>query len=95
MVHRTDLLNELRRLVTSEEGDGEGQGKACELYLGSRVVECHPEEGVVVLEGGERVEGDIVIGADGINVRSFPSSPHYHVLLSESLPSGNSYSEKK
>ncbi|KZS90616.1 FAD/NAD(P)-binding domain-containing protein [Sistotremastrum niveocremeum HHB9708] len=67
MVHRTDLLNELRQLVTQPTSEGDGLGEACELYLGRRVVECHPEDGVVVLKGGERVEGDIIVGADGIN----------------------------
>ncbi|KAJ6493811.1 FAD/NAD(P)-binding domain-containing protein [Mycena vulgaris] len=46
---------------------GEGEGPPVKLHLGSEVVACNTEEGTIVLNGGEIVPADIVLGADGIN----------------------------
>ncbi|KAJ6561871.1 hypothetical protein B0H19DRAFT_1259512 [Mycena capillaripes] len=61
-VHRSDLYEELRRLVT-----GDGEGPPVNLRLGSKVLECDPEEGAITLNSGEVVQADLILGADGIH----------------------------
>lgn len=63
MVHRAHLHAALREKALS----GEGGGKPCRLRLSSRVLSVDPEQGEVLLAGGERVYGDIVLGADGVH----------------------------
>ncbi|KAF7374376.1 FAD/NAD(P)-binding domain-containing protein [Mycena sanguinolenta] len=60
--HRSDVHDELMRLAV-----GEGEGHPIELRLGSRVVDCSPEDGTVTLEGGQVIQADLVIGADGLH----------------------------
>ncbi|KAJ7624663.1 hypothetical protein FB45DRAFT_923989 [Roridomyces roridus] len=62
LCHRTDLHEELRRLAI-----GQGEGPPAKLRLGCKVIACDPEAGMVILEGGEAVEADVVLGADGIH----------------------------
>ncbi|KAJ6578003.1 hypothetical protein B0H19DRAFT_1229936 [Mycena capillaripes] len=61
-VHRSDLYEELKRLAT-----GDGEGPPANLRLGSKVLECDPEEGTVTLNSGEVVHADLILGADGIH----------------------------
>lgn len=58
------LHDELKRIATSEDGEGEPVA----LVAATKVVGVDSEEGVVKLEGGEEVRGDVVVGADGIYV---------------------------
>ncbi|PYI12702.1 monooxygenase [Aspergillus sclerotiicarbonarius CBS 121057] len=60
--HRQDLHVALRERATSVEYPG----VPAEVWTGRRVVGVDCEEGVVEMEGGERVLGDLVVGADGI-----------------------------
>ncbi|KAK3370620.1 hypothetical protein B0H63DRAFT_564736 [Podospora didyma] len=62
MVHRAHLHTALREKALSEDG----AGKPCTLRLSSRVVSVDAENGEVVLESGEKVTGDMVLGADGV-----------------------------
>ncbi|KAJ6561978.1 FAD/NAD(P)-binding domain-containing protein [Mycena capillaripes] len=79
-VHRSDLYEELKRLAT-----GDGEGPPAKLRLGSKVLECDPEEGTVTLSSGEVVHADLILGADGIN-----SVIRTHVLggVQKASPSG-------
>ncbi|KAL4931834.1 uncharacterized protein BDV17DRAFT_279945 [Aspergillus undulatus] len=61
--HRRDLHDALKRAALATNREGE----PAEIRVSSRVVGCDPLTGVVKLEGGEEVEGDIIIGADGIH----------------------------
>ncbi|KAJ6464839.1 FAD/NAD(P)-binding domain-containing protein [Mycena sanguinolenta] len=61
LCHRSDVHDELMRLAV-----GEGEGPPVELRLGTRVVDCSPEDGAVTLEGGQVIQADLVIGADGL-----------------------------
>ena len=74
LVHRAHLHSALWEKVISTEGSG----KPCTLRLGTKVVLVDPEEGEAILETGERVPGDLIIGADGVHVSvlylSSPSS---------------------
>jgi hypothetical protein len=67
--HRSDLHDELIRLATGESGGG----PPVQLLLNSKVATCDADGGIVTLADGEIVHADIVIGADGIHVRYFPS----------------------
>jgi salicylate hydroxylase len=63
MWHRQDLHAYLRRTAASTER----AGQPAILRTSARVVSCDCREGKVVLEDGEVLEADLVIGADGIH----------------------------
>jgi salicylate hydroxylase len=63
LCHRSDLYEELKRLAT-----GEGEGPPTIPRLGTTVVASDPEQGTVTLKGGEIIETDCILGADGIHV---------------------------
>ena len=67
LVHRVRLHDQLKLVATGEAG----AGKPAELHLSSKVVEVDPETGTLVLEKGDRIHADVIIGADGIYVSSF------------------------
>ncbi|KAF7323687.1 FAD/NAD(P)-binding domain-containing protein [Mycena kentingensis (nom. inval.)] len=64
MCHRSDLHTELLRLATSPEIDV--LGPPATLRTSSKVVACSPEAGCITIEGGEEINSDLVLGADGI-----------------------------
>ncbi|PYI12992.1 FAD/NAD(P)-binding domain-containing protein [Aspergillus japonicus CBS 114.51] len=65
LTHRVDLHNTLRATAAREV-----DGRKPNIRLCSRVVSVDAEAGVVSLECGETVTGDVIIGADGIHSRS-------------------------
>jgi len=52
----------------------EGGGKPCQLKLASKVVAVNPQLAEVTLENGEKLRGDLLLGADGVHVSL--SQPH-------------------
>ncbi len=62
--HRVDLHRGLRETATVENG----KGKAVEIRLGCEVESVDCGKGVVVVKGGERVQRDLVVIADGAHV---------------------------
>ena len=64
-MHRVDLHNELRRLVTEPDGPG----KPCQLHLATPVKECDPVGGTVTLSNGECLKAEVILAADGVQVR--------------------------
>ncbi|EWY94922.1 salicylate hydroxylase [Fusarium oxysporum NRRL 32931] len=66
LVHRVRLHQELKRLATSPEGPG----IPAVLRTSSRVVDVDTETATVFLQDGGKVQGDLVIGADGVHSRS-------------------------
>lgn len=60
--HRMDLHDALKKAALSTNRDGE----PVEIRVSSRVVGCDPLNGSVELENGDRLEGDVIIGADGM-----------------------------
>lgn len=66
LAHRVSLHSELKRFATCEEG----KGKPAVLKLRSKVVDVDPKEGTVVLESGERIQSDIIVGADGVHSKT-------------------------
>ncbi|KAE8825950.1 hypothetical protein HRS9122_10135 [Pyrenophora teres f. teres] len=71
LAHRVTLHSELKKMATSEQGEG----PPAVLRLRSKVVDVDPKEGVVILEGGERVQGDVIVGADGVHSKTRPRIP--------------------
>lgn len=69
MWHRQDLHGFFKRAATSCER----QGPPAIIRTSSRVIRCDCNAGKVTLESGELVEGDLIVGADGIHsvVRTF------------------------
>ncbi|KAL4768214.1 2-polyprenyl-6-methoxyphenol hydroxylase [Aspergillus nidulans var. acristatus] len=61
--HRRDLHDALKRAALATDREGE----AVEIRVSSRVVHCDPINGTVETEKGERIYGDVIIGADGIH----------------------------
>ncbi|KAF8176722.1 FAD/NAD(P)-binding domain-containing protein [Mycena galopus ATCC 62051] len=62
LCHRGDVHSEMMRIAV-----GEGQGPPVQLHLGSKVIDCHPEDGTIILDGGKIIHADLVIGADGLH----------------------------
>ncbi|KAJ7023169.1 FAD/NAD(P)-binding domain-containing protein [Mycena alexandri] len=80
LVHRSDLHTELYRLAT-----GPGEGPPATIHLSSKVIECHPDQGLITLSDGPVISSDLILGADGI--ASFVrTSVLGHVV--KSVPSG-------
>lgn len=71
LAHRVSLHSELKRLATSENG----RGKPAVLRTRSRVVDVDAAQGIVTLEDGEKIQSDIVVGADGVHSRTRAKIP--------------------
>lgn len=63
LVHRQALHTALRELAISENG----KGKPVQLHLSSRVKSADPEAARLIFEDGLEVQGDLIIGADGVH----------------------------
>ena len=63
MWHRQDLHTYLKKMATSTERNG----NPAMLRTSSRVSYCNCEDGKVILEDGEILEADLIVGADGIH----------------------------
>ncbi|RYO96261.1 hypothetical protein DL765_011642 [Monosporascus sp. GIB2] len=63
LAHRVDLHGALKRIAT----DPAGPGIPVAVHPGSRVVGYEPRAPSVTLASGEVIEGDVVIGADGVH----------------------------
>jgi 2-polyprenyl-6-methoxyphenol hydroxylase-like FAD-dependent oxidoreductase len=71
LAHRVSLHSELKRLATCEEG----KGKPAVLRTRCRVVDVDAKEGIVTLEDGEKLQSDVVVGADGVHSRTRAKIP--------------------
>ncbi|KAI1427037.1 hypothetical protein F5Y12DRAFT_783598 [Xylaria sp. FL1777] len=65
LVHRVDLHNSLRALA--EKGF---QGRSVKIHLNSKVESVTAETGEVHFQDGRTVQGDLVVGADGVHTRT-------------------------
>ncbi|KAF2132052.1 FAD/NAD(P)-binding domain-containing protein [Dothidotthia symphoricarpi CBS 119687] len=66
LAHRIHLHESLKKRATSEDGPG----KPAVLNTRSRVVDVDPQEGTVTLENGEKIHGDVIVGADGVHSKT-------------------------
>ncbi|EMC98606.1 hypothetical protein BAUCODRAFT_30880 [Baudoinia panamericana UAMH 10762] len=64
---RIELHNKLKQLVNSPKPSNERTRGSVRLQLSARVVEVDPASGRIRLEDGTEVEGDVVVGADGVH----------------------------
>jgi salicylate hydroxylase len=62
LFHRRDLHEALKSAAVSPMRAGD----PAIVRVTSRVVDCDVLKGTITLEGGEIVEGDVIIGADGM-----------------------------
>ncbi|CAH0021525.1 unnamed protein product [Clonostachys rhizophaga] len=69
LYHRQDLHTALKNAATSPDLPG----KPAEIRTASAVTGCDADEGTVTINGNEKIDADIIIGADGIRsvVRKF------------------------
>ena len=87
--HRVDLHNQLKLLALGEEGNG----TPAELHLSSAVESVEAEEGIVILENGEKHTFDLIVAADGVRVGRTRFPNRFHIKLTVgSHESENKYS---
>ncbi|CAG8918567.1 unnamed protein product [Penicillium salamii] len=61
--HRIDLHEALKAKATSHSGPG----VPVTIHLRSKVVDCDPEDPSLTLADGTEIQGDLLIGADGVH----------------------------
>jgi salicylate hydroxylase len=76
LCHRIDLHNALKEIATRKMGKGE----PVVIHLQSKVVGVDVERASLTLQTGENVEGDLILGADGVHVSAL-----FFSLYDESL----------
>ncbi|KAJ5632014.1 hypothetical protein N7490_008353 [Penicillium lividum] len=64
LYHRRDFHDVLRREATAQS---DLAGGSVEIRTASRVVSCDEHRGTVTLQNGDVIQGDLIIGADGIH----------------------------
>ncbi|KAJ0416728.1 hypothetical protein BJY00DRAFT_325985 [Aspergillus carlsbadensis] len=63
LAHRIDLHNHLKRVATTATG----QYPAVPLHTASRIACVDAESATITLQDGTHVQGDVVLGADGVH----------------------------
>lgn len=64
LVHRVRLHDKLKQIATGKDG----KGRPAELHLASKVLAVDTENATITLEGGDKIQADLILGADGIYV---------------------------
>lgn len=64
LFHRRDVHDVLKRAVTSPSLGFDK--RSVDIRTASRVVNCDEQQGRVTLENGNIIQGDLIIGADGM-----------------------------
>lgn len=64
LFHRKDIHDIFKRTLTSQSSDL--VGGSVEIRTASRVINCDEHQGTVTLENGNIIQGDLIIGADGM-----------------------------
>lgn len=59
----------------------EGEGIPVTLVVNHRAKAIDCEAGKVTFEDGTTIEADLIVGADGIRVRTQPLQSHSHFLI--------------
>jgi 2-polyprenyl-6-methoxyphenol hydroxylase-like FAD-dependent oxidoreductase len=63
LVHRAHLHTALKEIALGEAGEG----RAARLHVSNRVVAVDPATGTISFDDGTEVQGDLVVGADGVH----------------------------
>lgn len=66
LAHRAHLHTALKDIATSPDG----KGRPVRLHIASRVQSVDPQTAALTLEDGTRLNGDVLIGADGVHSRT-------------------------
>lgn len=66
LAHRAHLHTALRDMAISQDG----KGKPVKLHVASRVTNVDPQSATVTLEDGTQLDGDVLVGADGVHSRT-------------------------
>lgn len=74
LVHRVRLHDRLKQVATADMGDG----RPAVLHLSSKVVAIDVDNATITLENGDRIQADLILGADGIYVSM--RNPTWHLL---------------
>ena len=74
LVHRAHLHTALKEMAIGETG----KGRPAKLHVSTRVKAVDPETATVSFDDGTEVQGDLVVGADGV-----------HSMTRASIPGGN------
>lgn len=80
LVHRARLHTALKEIAVCEDGDG----PPVRLHVSSRVKLADPEVANLTLEDGSTIQGDVVIGADGVH-----SELRKSIVGEDALPVGS------
>ncbi|KAL1897604.1 hypothetical protein Sste5346_003910 [Sporothrix stenoceras] len=83
LTHRVHLHEELKRRAMAPEDEG----PPAVLRTSCPVVDVDPESGIVTLESGEMITGDVILGADGAHSKSRAKLPGGNL---QTKPSGKS-----
>ncbi|OBT71915.1 hypothetical protein VF21_09213 [Pseudogymnoascus sp. 05NY08] len=62
LVHRVKLHDKLKQIATGKDG----KGRPAELHLAYKVLAVDTENATITLEGGDKIQADLILGADGI-----------------------------
>lgn len=80
--HRVDLHNELRRVALDPSGNDQG----ARLHLSSAVIDVDCEHGILTFEDGTSAAKDLIVGADGVHVRTrFAIRARTQLILTQSI----------
>lgn len=84
------LHESLKRMATSTNG----KGTPAKLNTSSKVVDVDCAAAIVTLENGDSIHGDLVVGADGVHVRTFhtiifPASNYSQSKTRSKIPGGD------
>ena len=63
LVHRAHLHTALKQMATGDEG----KGRPAKLHVASRVTSVDPDTATITFEDGSHVQGDLLVGADGVH----------------------------
>lgn len=66
LVHRAHLHTALNKMATGQDG----KGKPAKLHVASRVKFANPATAAITLEDGTLIQGDVIVGADGVHSRT-------------------------
>ncbi|GAM41708.1 hypothetical protein TCE0_042r15031 [Talaromyces pinophilus] len=85
LAHRIELHNALKRAVSTPTADGKA---AIEIKTSSRVEKVDPYNAIITFADGTQIQGDLVVGADGVHSISRTSLPNCEHI--RPFPSGKS-----
>lgn len=75
LAHRAHLHSHLKEMALSPEGTG----IPAQLHTSARVASVDANDARILLDNGESVQGDVIIGADGVHSRCRSAIPNHNI----------------